>query len=424
MRVLLNGLIASHLSPMLPLAWALRAAGHDLLVVGGTDVAAAGRAAGLNAVPVTGATRNPGGETGPGRARAERSPRAEESSRPEPSRRPEASPRPGASPQTGAPPQPGSAAPAGSPPWDRILAGKEPQLRAGLGEFVELLAGWRPDLVLTDPFGYGIQVAAAISGIPVVVHELGAWDSSVAMNAAARRVFGPLCRERGAEAGLPEPALVIDPTPALLRAPDAGPAHEVRHIPFSGAERIPGWALAPADGERVCVVFGVWGTRLLADSGRLGEVIGDIAGAAGTVAGRETVVLLDEEHHPAVGALPAGVRLHAPLPLDLVLRGCSAVVHHGGSGSTLTAAAHRVPQVVLPAQQPQLAAAGRRVEAAGVGRALTEADGDLGKAVATALDQVTHDPSVHRAAVLAGDQIAAMPTPASLVPRLTELASA
>jgi len=392
--VLLNGLIASHLSPMLPLAWALRAAGHELLVVGGTDVAAAGRAAGLNSVPVTGATRRPADDT-PARP-----------ARPAPN----VAKKPAGTP--------------GQPPWDAILGAKEPQLRAGLGEFADVLDSWRPDLVLTDPFGYGVQVAAALAGIPVVVHELGAWDSSTHMNAAARRVFGPLCRELGAEAGLPEPVLVIDPTPELLRAPDAGPAQAVRHLPVSGSERIPGWALRPAGGERICVVLGVWGTQVLAGSGRLGEVIGDIAAATGRVDGRETVVLLDEEHHAAVGALPRGVRLHAPLPLDLVLRGCTAVVHHGGSGSTLTSATHRVPQVVLPPQQPQLAAAGRRVAAAGVGRALTEADGDLGKAVAAALDEVTGEPSFGRAAALAGEQIAAMPAPASLVPLLTELTAA
>lgn len=387
MRVLLNGLIASHLSPMLPLAWALRAAGCDLLVVGGTDVATAAGAAGLNAVALAGATRSP-----------------ERVAKPTGPRKPAAR-APGA-------------VPSGRPPWDAILRDKEPALRANLDRFTDVLTAWGADLVLTDPFGYGAQVAAAVAGVPAVVHELGAWASNVAMDEAARRVFGPLCRDRGAEAGLPAPALVIDPTPGLLRDPDAGAALGVRHVPFSGSDRIPDWALRPADGERICVVLGVWGTELLAGSGRLGKVVGDIAGSAG---GREVLVLLDEQHHRAVGAMPQTVRLHAPLPLDLVLPGCAAVVHHGGSGSTLTSAAHGIPQVVLPPQQPQLAAAGRRVQASGVGRTLAETDGRLDKAVAAALDEVIHQPSYRTAARTAADQIAGMPAPAALVPRLAAL---
>ena len=385
MRVLLNGLIASHVLPALPLAWALRAAGHEVLVAGGADVAEAGRSAGLNSVVITEATRTAAA----------------------------------APPPSGKPAGP----PAGRPSWDDLLRRKEPRLRAGIGGFTDVVDAWRPDLVVADPLGFGAFVAAAAAGVPAVVHRWGIQESTTEMDAAARRVFGDLCRELGSADGLPEPALVLDPCPPSLRPSGAAGTRPVRFLPHSGAADLPTWALAPARAGRVCVLLGIWGTEVLARSGRLGEVVDAIAPAADGVPGRDVVVLLPEEHHAAVGALPAGVRLHRPLPLGLLLPGAAAVVHHGGSGTALTALTHGVPQVVLAPEQPHLAAVADTIQASGTGRALTDTDGDLGKAVAAALAEVTGDPAYRTAAGAVAAELAAMPAPAELVGLLEGAAS-
>ncbi|MFJ1755837.1 nucleotide disphospho-sugar-binding domain-containing protein [Kitasatospora sp. NPDC088134] len=387
MRIALNALIASHFTLMAPFAWALRAAGHDVLVVGGADVAAAARDAGLTARAVDPATRRLESGT--------------------------------AAPAAPVPAAPG-ADPAGGSAREQLLRRKAPQLRLAAAGLAEELGAWRPDLVITDPLGYAARVAAAVLGVPVAVHRWGIQEPHGETEEAARRVFGPLCAELGGPAGLPEPLLTLDPCPPALRVPGTEPAEPVRHQPTPGRYEVPDWALAAPAGERVCVLLGVWGARLLAEGGRLADTVAAIA-AAVAGPGREVLVLLPPEHHLGLGELPAGVRVHGPLPLDLVLPGSVAVVHHGGNGTALAAVARGVPQLVLPAERPELAVFGQQVAAAGVGRLLTAADGDPLAALPAALAEVIADPAYRKAAEAVGAEVAAMPAPAELVPLLERL---
>lgn len=87
--------------------------------------------------------------------------------------------------------------------------------------------------------------------------------------------------------------------------------------------------------------------------------------------------------------LPEGVALSGDCDHDWLLARCSAVVHHGGAGSTHTAASSGLPQVVCPlfADQPFWA---ERVRRAGAGKVLPfgrlRAD-RLAQAVAQALEE-------------------------------------
>src|SRR5690606_29118178 len=71
---------------------------------------------------------------------------------------------------------------------------------------------------------------------------------------------------------------------------------------------------------------------------------------------------------PAVRAhlpeLPSVVRVVESLPINALVETCDLVVHHGGSGTGLAAAAAGVPQLVLP-QAPVLAEFGERLAACG-----------------------------------------------------------
>ncbi|NED82142.1 glycosyl transferase, partial [Streptomyces sp. SID11233] len=62
----------------------------------------------------------------------------------------------------------------------------------------------------------------------------------------------------------------------------------------------------------------------------------------------EIVVTLPARHREALGPVGADTRVVDPTPLNLFLGSCDLLVHHGGTGSSLTACAFGVPQVVLP----------------------------------------------------------------------------
>src|SRR5581483_6192195 len=50
----------------------------------------------------------------------------------------------------------------------------------------------------------------------------------------------------------------------------------------------------------------------------------------------------------SLGPLPSNVRIAGWVPLATLFRGCAAVVHHGGSGTMLSASVAGIPQLVVP----------------------------------------------------------------------------
>src|SRR5439155_24289170 len=99
--------------------------------------------------------------------------------------------------------------------------------------------------------------------------------------------------------------------------------------------------------------------------------------------------------------LPSGVRVVVDLPLHLLLPGCVAVVHHGGAGTTMTAAGLGLPQLVV-AGRPEPAVNGTRLAACGAGRALLGAEVPAGAAGAdlfrAELRRLLDDPAYRAAA--------------------------
>jgi UDP:flavonoid glycosyltransferase YjiC (YdhE family) len=69
--------------------------------------------------------------------------------------------------------------------------------------------------------------------------------------------------------------------------------------------------------------------------------------------------------------VPAGIEVHRFVPHDELMPQVSALVGHGGHGTTMTALAHDVPVVVLPLDpKADHRAVGRSLERAGAGRLL------------------------------------------------------
>lgn len=135
----------------------------------------------------------------------------------------------------------------------------------------------------------------------------------------------------------------------------------------------------------------------------------------------EVVVVVEPRQHEGLGPLPARVRLvDGPLAVRLVLPTCAALVQQGGAGTTMTALAYGVPQLVLPQVSDQHFNA-ERLAATGAGTSLTgeQATAD---AVRELVGELVGDGPRRRAATSMRDRVHAMPAPADLVPALAALA--
>ncbi|WP_433170059.1 nucleotide disphospho-sugar-binding domain-containing protein [Actinoallomurus sp. CA-150999] len=386
MRVMLGAVWPTHLMSMVPVAWALRAAGHDVIVAGRPDVTPVAEAAGLPiGVLEGGEPADPRGAAG--RLGSRRSGvhggRWEEG-------------------------------------WDNIARRWVNRADDVLDAYLSFARDWRPDLVVTDPLEFSGLIVGGVLGVPAVRHRFGPEVLITTGRDVARRALHDHCVRAGLETGLPDPALTLDPCPPSLQHPDAAPARTVRYIAYNGPGTLPTLPDKRPGARRVLVCLG---TRSLALDGRL-SILRNVVRACGELPGVEAVVTCVPEYHGALlEVAPDSVHVIDPTPINLLLDDCDAMVVYGGAGTLHTGLSFGLPQLVVPSDHHILVLAGERVEASGTGRmvpgAAVQADHGAAK---DALAAILDDSAYRAGAQKLRDEIDRQPTPADLVPELERLA--
>jgi glycosyltransferase len=290
-------------------------------------------------------------------------------------------------------------------------------------DLIEYGRRWRPHVLVYDAVTFAGAAAAAGLGIPGVRHLYGA--------AAAARVELSVPDQRP----LPEylalfdrldaepapPASHLDITPPRMRLVERSPRIDVRYVPYNGTGLVPRVASTPRRRPRACVT---WGTSAV-------EVLGRAAAdpyrdairwlAASHV---EVLVLTTAAQFEALGDLPDGVQGLSGVPLHLVLPHCDVLVQQGGEGTTLTGAAAGVPQVAVT-RKPDTELTAGRMAATGAGVHLRYQElrnGDAGAAIGEAVHQVLTTPFYLDSADRLRAEIEAQPAPGDVVPDITALA--
>ncbi|ASW54602.1 nucleotide disphospho-sugar-binding domain-containing protein [Plantactinospora sp. KBS50] len=382
MRVLVSTApLHGHFFPLVPLSWALRAAGHDVLVATPANFADEVAATGLPVVPCAGPIEFAEFmfHDRQGRRLAQPS---------DPTQRRHSSGR----------------------AWGRLAA-------RTLDGTLDLVRDWRPDLVVGEPTEFAGAIAAAAAGIPWVEHSWGLAVQPEYRPAAGAELAGE-CARSGL-GGLPEPALRIDVCPPSVQRPGAPQGQQMRYVPFNGPAVLPQWARGPAPGPRICLTLGSMLPRhgLLDFAGMLRDWATALTGL-----GVEVVVGVADEVARSWTDLPPGVRATGWLPLHLVLPGCAAVVHHGGPGSLFTALALGVPQLALPQTADQFENSDRMV-AAGAGLRLLPAERTT-DAVVDACRDLLAESLYRKNAESIAEENAVGPSPAEVVGVLERLVAA
>jgi UDP:flavonoid glycosyltransferase YjiC (YdhE family) len=287
-----------HVFPLVPVSWALRADGHDVLVASAGDGVQRAASAGLTAVDVA-----PGVDMYEVLQSVART-------------------------TGGWVPHPSPAV-----AWERAV-----QLFTRVSEL--MLAGterlarrWGPDVVVYGELQGAGAVVAARLGVPAVEHGIGLVGDGTAF-------VGEIWPRLTVEPAVDPIAIIRIAPPSLGPEPAAG-RWIMRPVPYNGGAVVPGELLDPPTRPRVLITMGTVAPRL----GGVG-MVRDLVDA---VAAEPLEILVALGSDPGeLGPLPESVRAYRWLPLTAALPSCSVVIHHGGAGSTLSALAAGVPQVVVP----------------------------------------------------------------------------
>ncbi|MCM2414162.1 MULTISPECIES: nucleotide disphospho-sugar-binding domain-containing protein [unclassified Streptomyces] len=384
MRVLmLSSPESTHFTCMVPLAWALRGAGHEVLVAGQPDIVPMARSAGLNTVSVGRQFFGKDLLTPPL----------------PPDKRPVEIVGPLTPKMTMI----------GSRVWvlhSRYMAPR----------YLEVAERFKPDLVVSEIFDWSGCVVGGALGIPVVSHRWGVDPMSHLMRATAEDLLRGMCERLGIEGGLPQPDLLLDPAPPELLVHGAPAGAPIRHIPFNGTGAVPARLRERGDRPRVCVSMG----RQTIALGGLPMFRGIIR-AFGDLPETEAVMTVQEEFLDQLGTLPSNVSIIPPTPLNGFIDTTDAVVTHGGANTLLTVASFGVPQLILPQLVDQFEG-GDLLTAADAGLSLRDADAQNDPAqVAGAVRTLLADERFTKGARSLATSMAAMPSPADVVRDLENL---
>lgn len=289
--------------------------------------------------------------------------------------------------------------------------------RKVVAESLEMAQAWRPDLIITDPLEVAGRIVAGRLKVPYVRHRWGIDPITDVFDPSVDQLLAGQLSDLGLDE-LPEPVATTDVCPPSLQVPGVPAGLAMRYVPFNGAGTVPVWAMRRTAARRLCVTMGtalpefrgaqLLLRRILRAAAEIDDL--EVVIAATTV----DPVLLDEFSCLIAGAGRA--------PLTALLGSCDAVVHHGGSGSTITTTRFGLPHVVTPQWGDQFACA-KRIRALGVGVALDTAASQRGQdAIDLAIRTVVEDQAPRTAARALAEEAAALPTPAQIVTELAELA--
>ncbi len=301
--------------------------------------------------------------------------------------------------------------------------------QAALPALTATIRDWQPDLVLRDPAELGSIAAAEGAGVP---HAQVAIGMQEIVTLFADLTAGPLA-ELSRLAGLPADRLssalageqILSTVPERLdRAGDPAYRDDLAVTRFrdeappsdpASTASLPVWGDLGA--PLVYVTFG-------SVTGLLPPFAGVFREALDALAEQPVRVLLTVGRRvdlAALGPLPANAHVESWWPQAAALAQASAVLGHGGFGTTMGALTAGLPQVVAPIFTSDQVINSRHLAAIGAGVAV-EPGADVVSRACAEVAGLLERASYAASARLLADEIAALPRTARAVPVLERLA--
>jgi glycosyltransferase (activator-dependent family) len=400
---------------LVPLAGALRTAGHDVLVACQPNFARTVTKAGLTAVPIgRNSGRNPAFDDGTDE---------DDGGIPAPFDIVDAPEKIG---------------------WDYLNAGYVDCLETWykpinvplVDQLVTFARYWRPDLVLWEAAAHAGAIAAKAVG---AAHGRMLWSVdffSVTREHHLRlkELRSPGQREDPLEDWLTANLrrydiefaedvvtgqFTIEQLPEPLRITGNVPYLPMRFVPYGGPSTIAKLLWTPPLRPRVALTLGssIVHERPAGYMVDIRQILAELS-----TLDIEVVATVSIREQRKLGKVPDNATIVGFAPTNALAPTCAAVIHHAGIGTLLTTSLHGVPQLSLPwdADQPALAA---RLAKQGAGLAVPATE-VTGSQVRENLVRLLDEPSFRgRAAELRADMLS-MPAPNELVSELEERAAA
>ncbi len=261
----------------------------------------------------------------------------------------------------------------------------------------------RPDLVVHEASNIGAAMAAARVEIPSVAFHIAMAPPALFLGMLRRVADFPI-------------GPVIDPRPDVWRTPEEAPVERipVRSVAWSDPTAVlPRWLAEPSSGPTAYLTLGTVAFGAV-------EVLRRSILEAAARCSRVLVAAGPEADLAALGDLPEHVSVERYVDQAKVLDFVDVAVHHGGTGTVLGCLAAGVPQVITPQGADQFLNADRLGEL-GLGYAVRNdaADGQVGEAI----DRVLAEGALRSRVREVRDQIATMPTPDQVVETLVRLST-
>jgi UDP:flavonoid glycosyltransferase YjiC (YdhE family) len=285
---------------------------------------------------------------------------------------------------------------------------------------IEQCERMRPDLVIFEGMNTGAGVAASVLGIPAATYAIAltttVYTSLHALTVSYQR-DNWLRRNRTPpeENGLLAAALINPAPPTVGRTNSIGvPTIPIRSLAYNESSAgMPDWLSAARTRPRVYLTLG---TVSFGAIEVLSRAISEIAPLDVDI-----LVAVGPEGEPAaLGELSDNVHVERFVAQSAVLPLVDLVVHHGGTGTVMSALEVGLPQLLLPQGADQFVNA-EMLTAAGAARALTN-DAQQPGAIGATVQALLGDCPERQAAIRLRDEITTMPAPAEVVPVLVELA--
>jgi UDP:flavonoid glycosyltransferase YjiC (YdhE family) len=267
----------------------------------------------------------------------------------------------------------------------------------------------RPDVLVFETSAFAGPLAAEILGVPGVHHLISPMLPREVMELANDAVC-PLWRSFGCDAP------VLGGMYRGITIAVAPPSLEAETLP--SGECLPMLSVPPPrpalESSRRPLVYATLGTFFGMNIDVLRAVLDGLAEED-----LDVVMTVGSEQNPAgLDPVPANARVERFIPQAELLPRCAAVVHHGGSGTTLGSLAHGIPQVVIP-QGADNFINGDLLSAAGVARSLLPADVSA-TAVRDAVRAILGDPSYAASARRLAREMGALLSPSDVARMLRD----
>jgi glycosyltransferase (activator-dependent family) len=409
---------------MVPLAWALRTAGHEVLVASQPELTDIISQAGLTAAPV-------GRDHTLWRTANRFLTKRVADVSPEIYKKVRAIKQP---------PFDMAGEPAGNITWEYLRSGydnivpswykvvSEPML----DDLVTLVRFWKPDLVVWESATYAGPIAARVVGaaharLPCFLDMFGVIRGHYLRLAddrpPAERVDA-LAEWLGAQMGrfggqfsedMTTGQFTIDQYPKSVRMEADLHYVPMRYVPYNGVAVVPRWLLERPRVPRVCLTLGTTSTeRYNGYAVDIQEVLDSLAGLD-----IELVATLPGPERDRLARIPDNTRIVSYVPLHALMPTCSLVIHHGAFGGSNTTMLYGVPHLLLPERHdsPFLA---RAIAQQGAGLAIDHGE-VTGVGLREHVVRLLREPSFRERAGTLRGEVLAMPTPNELVPELEKL---